>query len=257
MSCLLHETKSSSQFYSDVIGLNLMKQLSNSPATLIFKPERVDEESSDGAQTTRRLVRAPWDCAQRLADLYSLSFDLEFCVECCDRLVQGVAGNCQDVPLEQALWTAALISYSRCFASGRRFGLSESTFEDQDPLAVKLHKSFRATRDKYIAHSVSPFEQMEVGLILDAYDPPKEVVGTLRIHMRLLPDMATEAPNLKNLAMLVHRELQKIAADTEREVMERAKQTPFSEVVSFPSCTYIPPDWEAAATVRGKKDSTA
>jgi hypothetical protein len=142
---------------------------------------------SDAPLTSRRLVRAPWRCAQRLADLHSISIDLKFCADCCDRVVQVATADQPDVLLEQALWTAALISYSRCFASGRRFGLGESTFEGHEPLVLQLHRYFRDTRDKYVAHSVSPFEQVVPGLLFDASEPPKEVVGTLMINTHGIP----------------------------------------------------------------------
>ena len=63
--------------------------------------------------------------AQVLADQASIVSDLQFVVECC----KGLLGELdkpeeeRDPVVPQALWSAALASYSRCFSKGKRFGL--------------------------------------------------------------------------------------------------------------------------------------
>lgn len=201
-------------------------------------------------QSSRRLVKAPGESARHLADLRSLSLDLRFCADCCDRLLELEASKKSDLVLEEALWSAALISYFRCFNAGRRSGLSDKLFEDEDPLAAKLHWHFREMRSKFVAHSVSPFEQLETGLVLDTAHGSEKVVGTLVINARRQLDIPTEATNLKSLVFLIHRSLEDVARKVESETMEAAKLLSQSELSALPACVYIHPGWEQSGDIR-------
>jgi hypothetical protein len=70
------------------------------------------------------VVRVDFPEAKRLADLASNFQDLSFTIQTCQRLLDIMKGEPKDAILMQNLWTAALISYVRCFATGKRFGLS-------------------------------------------------------------------------------------------------------------------------------------
>jgi hypothetical protein len=63
--------------------------------------------------------------AQVLADQASIIGDLQFVMECCKRLLTELAVPEEDrnAVVPQALWSAALVAYGRCFAKGKRFGL--------------------------------------------------------------------------------------------------------------------------------------
>src|ERR1700688_2230146 len=64
--------------------------------------------------------------ARILADQASIIEDLQFVMDCCKRLLTELAKPQEDrdgvVP--QALWSAALTGYARCFSEGRRSGLT-------------------------------------------------------------------------------------------------------------------------------------
>ena len=63
--------------------------------------------------------------AQVLADQASIVSDLQYAVECCKALLGELdkPEEDRDPVVPQALWSAALASYSRCFSKGKRFGL--------------------------------------------------------------------------------------------------------------------------------------
>src|ERR1700674_2279926 len=82
--------------------------------------------------------------AQILADQASIIQDLQFVMECCKRLLTELAKpeEDRDAVVPQALWSAALIAYARCFGKGKQFGL---TTEDVRTLplqgeVIKYHK---------------------------------------------------------------------------------------------------------------------
>ena len=64
--------------------------------------------------------------AQLLADQITTIKDLQFVMECCKRLLTELVKpeEEQDGVVPQALWSAALTAYDRCFAKGKKFGLT-------------------------------------------------------------------------------------------------------------------------------------
>src|SRR5256886_16775078 len=74
--------------------------------------------------------------ARTLADQASIIGDLQFVMECCKRLLTELARpeEDRDAVVPQALWSAALVAYARCFGKGKRFGL---TAEDVRTLPLR------------------------------------------------------------------------------------------------------------------------
>jgi hypothetical protein len=115
--------------------------------------------------------------AQILADQALIIQDLQFVMECCKRLLTELAKpeEDRDAVVPQALWSAALVSYARCFGIGKRFGL---TTEDVRALplqgeVMKYHKWIMGERNKLTAHPVNPFDTAKVGAALS---PPEQTV---------------------------------------------------------------------------------
>lgn len=135
---------------------------------LIVGGLHVDEFFEEGRQQSvgeLPIVRVEYEEAQQLADLTAIFRDLKFVREVLQRLLRLLDENSEDHVLIQSYWTAGLIAYVRCFATGVRFGLREDVFKQREG-AVEVHQFVRGLRDKHIAHSVNPFEQTAVGLIL-------------------------------------------------------------------------------------------
>jgi hypothetical protein len=112
--------------------------------------------------------------AQVLADQAATIQDLQFVMDCCKRLLTelATAEEDRDPVLPQALWSAALVGYGRCFGKGKRLGL---TTEDVRSLplhgaVMKFHKWVLEERAKLTAHPVNPFETARVGAALS---PPE------------------------------------------------------------------------------------
>ena len=113
--------------------------------------------------------------AQLLADQITTIKDLQFVMECCKRLLSELVkpeGE-QDGVVPQALWSAALTAYDRCFARGKKFGLTTDDVKSL-PLegqVVKFHEWAVSERNILGKHPTNPFDEARVGAVLT--DPDK------------------------------------------------------------------------------------
>jgi hypothetical protein len=126
------------------------------------------DAASSGAPMLTVALDVP--SAQVLADQALIIQDLQFVMECCKRLLTELAKpeEDRDSVVPQALWSAALIAYARCFGKGKRFGLAT---EDVRVLplqgeVMKYHKWVIGERDKLAVHPADPFEAATVGAAL-------------------------------------------------------------------------------------------
>jgi hypothetical protein len=112
--------------------------------------------------------------AQILADQASIIRDLQFVMDCCKRLLTELAKpeEERDPVVPQALWSAALVAYARCFGKGKRYGLSAEDVRNL-PLqgeVMKYHKWVIGERDKLATHPANPFAATKVGAALSPPD---------------------------------------------------------------------------------------
>ena len=127
---------------------------------------------TNAAPATMELPTVPLDLpsAQVLADLVATIQDLQFVMECCKRLLAELAKpeEDRDAVVPQALWSAALVAYARCFANGKRFGLGADDVRSL-PLqgeVMKFHTWVLAERAEVTTHPADPFQAAKVGAAL-------------------------------------------------------------------------------------------
>jgi hypothetical protein len=131
--------------------------------------------------------------AQILADQASIIQDLQFVMDCCKRLLTELAKpeENRDPIVPQALWSAALVAYARCFGQGKRFGLSTEDVRNL-PLqgeVMKYHKWVIGERDKLTRHPANPFDATKVGAALSPPDGERRVEGIVILSTsRILVD---------------------------------------------------------------------
>jgi hypothetical protein len=108
--------------------------------------------------------------AQLLADQIATIHDLQFVMECCKRLLSELMKpeEEREAVVPQALWSAALTSYDRAFAKGKKFGL---TVDDVKALplegqVVKFHEWIVDERNTLGRHPTNPFDVARVGAVL-------------------------------------------------------------------------------------------
>lgn len=177
--------------------------------------------------------------AERLAHLISLAQDLidarSHALMLRDELIRiDTAGEDSDSKLSQALFTSAVITYNRAFATGRRSGLSEADFAAVDPVALQAHRWFVQVRDRHIAHQVLPLEEVRIGIAMDPSSDPVEV-GIASLSMK---HQATDVQGTETLVQLINVLLSRLRELTnlqEEIVLKEAQAMDPSEVVKLPT----------------------
>jgi hypothetical protein len=132
----------------------------------------MDETNAAAPPAALPTVPLSLPSAQVLADLVAIVHDLQFVMDCCKRLLAELAQpeEERDAVVPQALWSAALVGYGRCFAPGKRFGLEAGDVRAL-PLqgeVMKFHTWVLAERGKLTAHPADPFTAAAVGAALSA-----------------------------------------------------------------------------------------
>ncbi len=205
----------------------------------------------DGMEQTP-IVELTLPSARLLADQASVSKDLQFVVACCDRLL-AASKDADDVTAE-ALWSAALIAYARSFATGKRIArLTEADLltTGLEGEVVEFHRTVLGLRDKHVAHSVNPFEQVKVGAVLAADSQPREVQGVAVVAMRHALGDEIAVRQLHGLAQAIIRVLSERATDQQNVVLGEAQTLDVDALYALPSMRAYAPGAEQAVRARG------
>ncbi|HVH22231.1 MAG TPA: hypothetical protein VNA11_07225 [Pseudonocardia sp.] len=90
--------------------------------------------------------------------------DLQYVLRCCEHLVSVLGSADPDPVLVEALWTAALTGYVRCF-SGRAGVLSDADLGELelDGDVDEFHTMVKKLRDHYASRHVNPREAFTIG----------------------------------------------------------------------------------------------
>lgn len=160
------------------------------------------------------VVRLESPEAQDLADYASIFQELRAGAALCKRLGPLLDDADRDSELSEALWTAALVRYARCFTSGKRVRLRDEVFQGSagDPKgAHQIHINMRA---KLIAHSVNPYEQIMAGAVLDMSTPETRAVsGVATFTGKLVATSKDGVDTLGRLATVIGNRVAKNAEE--------------------------------------------
>lgn len=180
------------------------------------------------------VVKVEYEEAKKLADLGAIVQDLKSTLETCSRLKKLLKEDPQDGLLIENMWTAALIRYARCFATGKRYGLTTSILDGLQGEPHVVHKKYIDLRDKHIAHSVNPFEQMGVGLVLSPQNSrERKIIGVVTLSMKLICE---DIEGVHQLGMLVKVLLDKVcevAKQYEKMTQEKGSTIPIDDLYNY------------------------
>jgi hypothetical protein len=190
--------------------------------------------------------------AQVLADQAAIIQDLQFVMECCKRLLIELdkSDEERDAVVPLALWSSALVSYARCFATGKRFGL---TVEDVKSLplegeVVNYHKWVIAERNKSTKHTSNPFEAAVVGAALS---PPaaskRQVEGIAILSMSRVLVNHTGVRQLGGLASELAKQTAEKAQVQQDVVLAEAQRQDVDRLYELPPLRTHPQEDDAAA----------
>jgi hypothetical protein len=122
-------------------------------------------EAANGAVTTPSAVRRLESAeAAELAGQAAVFEDLQYVLRCCEHLVATLARPEPDPALVEALWTGALIGYTRAF-SGRGAVLTDADLAqlELDGDVGEFHGMVKKLRDHYASRHVNPRESFTIG----------------------------------------------------------------------------------------------
>jgi hypothetical protein len=148
--------------------------------------------ASEAPPAELRLLDAP--AAQALARLNATFEDLQTVLQCCERLVAEVApGNHErDEVVVEALWTSALLSYSRCFMAGDGHAAAlreeDLTATQTHADVLEWHKILLQLRDHYASTSANPRERFSVG-VAQAPDGTASGIAVTSARQPLVDDL--------------------------------------------------------------------
>jgi hypothetical protein len=133
--------------------------------------------------------------AARLSELEGCSNDMWLARDFCARFDLEAASTNRDYLLMDALETAALVRYCRCFTSGKRLRLVLSNGPLLTSQECELHDRIRAIRDKHIAHPVNLLEIQSTYISVKVAPSGKAVATSVssgtRDGLSLFPSEAT------------------------------------------------------------------
>jgi hypothetical protein len=152
--------------------------------------------------------------ARDAEDLHGIYRDLEFVINSVNYLIgllnrrsseQGQPVSVGEGSyVERALYTAALVTYIRCFTSGKRQLLNPSIFSGEAEYLLEIHNYYKETRDKHIAHSVNAFEiNASVAYVKDQETDAPEIRLVSTAHFIRTGDSLDEVQWLGRLASYV------------------------------------------------------
>lgn len=186
--------------------------------------------------------------AKELEGLVSMHQDLRYVMMLTHASIELIKKNKDgDHLLLNTYWSAALNAYARPFKDGvRQQRLNKNIFADFDG-GQQTHQYFLDQRDKLIAHSVNPFENVIVGVIVD---PAGKVIGAGELAGRLIATSEHGLHELNQLAKIGTEHLMsKIEERREALVKEASRMSP-KELAKLDNAQFIAPGPDQASKSR-------
>lgn len=192
---------------------------------------------------------------QLFSDLFGIKRDLESVMEFCQRLSNAYDAVPTDYYLIDALSTASVVRYCRCFEGGVRAKLARESISAIDPRFVEFHGYLFALRQKHLAHSVNEFEENCVTVAVSEPPAPREILGIGIGGGRVAGLDKATAKNLEVLAKKLYDALV-VEFETERgRIQQLVTALPIEEIYELPMLPPFQPDWRRAAIKRRRRDA--
>ena len=179
-----------------------------------------------------RLVEVKLREAELLADLYSIVYDLDASAYLCAKAIEFGRPRTSDYFVVEGLVAAAVVRYCRCFTSGVRLRLSSKDLGELDDNDLAAHDYFIKLRDRFVAHSVNPFEETYVTTAVSERGGKKLPITSVSPgqHRVVLSD--GDADTLGQLVQKVKTVIQKRVALEEQQLLAVIQGLPLDKVHS-------------------------
>ena len=175
--------------------------------------------------------------AQRLADLTSVLHDLETVSTHCDLFLRRKLSEIADIGemyAHAALGITALMSYGRTIESRVREGisldiLSKAGAKEGSDL-WKIHQHSKNLRDKWIAHSVNPFENYRVRAHLAPEELGARNITSISVHgHRVTSTSGREMAELRQLAIALIKVVAQEIEEEKQKLLAIARSRPMED----------------------------
>lgn len=113
----------------------------------------------------------------RVPNIHGWLEDIHAAHDMATRLLHESRAENPDPVLLDALTTATIVRYSRCFTSGIRKRLSINELADASPEEIEIHEKILTIRNRHIAHPVNEQEVHALYVILDG--SPEATTGAI------------------------------------------------------------------------------
>lgn len=203
-------------------------------------------ETDTSRQAAELTVSLVMPSARILADQASVIQDLQFVMDCCQRLFTELVGpeEDRDEVVQLALWSSALVVYARCFGEDGRSGLA---VEDVGKLplqgeVIKFHEWVIGERDRLTEHPADPFEAAKIGAALAPSGQKDGRIEGIAVFTtsRVLID-ATGVRQLGGLASELAKQTAVKAQQQQNSVLFDAQQLDVASLYESPPLTTPPP----------------
>ena len=171
-------------------------------------------------QEAKPLLELPDADAKLLAEWYGVAYDLQHVISAVKVIGALLEQPGADSTVVRSLWSSALVSYVRCFGSGRRARLKPSIYTHLSGDPIGTHQYYKDTRDKHIAHPVNAFEEVRVGI---ATGESGEPIGIGHLAAFRVCDAAEGVAQLGALASVAMQHVTKCIQPLEDAILTRVK----------------------------------
>ncbi len=221
------------------------------------------DDVAEGELAELPIVLLDLPSARDLAGHSAVHRDLVFVTQCCSLLTQLMdhSGGEPNPLVAEALWSAAVIAYARCFKDGKRKYRPQPA--DIEALGLEgevldFHNLILALRDKHVAHSVNPFEQLAVGAVLSPADAPDRRVEAISVlGMRLAAHECDGVWQLGNLACHMADAIGASIQQQTSAVLAEAQALDVDALYALPPLRAYAPASEAATKARSRSSGVA
>ncbi|MGF1879292.1 hypothetical protein L4D77_29040 [Photobacterium frigidiphilum] len=176
-----------------------------------------------------------------LASLHSMVTDLKNILVTCKSAL-NMTDSIEDQACIDAIGTAGLIKYMRCFHSGKRSSLSIDDLSSFTEEERKAHQYFKALRDKHVAHSVSSYEQCQVKGSLAFINGARQPFTQLLPASQRVMFSKNNVWAIQQLVIMVLDIVNEKITNEEQRVLKILNGLPEREIMNFKK--YVKPEIE-------------
>lgn len=169
-----------------------------------------------------------------IADMDGVMRDLDFVAKACNLLLQLLQANSTDIITLEALQSAAMVRYGRCFNSGIRhaFRVPEDWINRLPDELKQAHSETLSLRNKHLAHAVNDWDN-HIPLLWAVRPAPQEPPQLINVFVGYSGTIGLDPlwiQRLRDVALTVRANVESEMEAEKRRVIQRASELPLQEL---------------------------